>query len=581
MTVCLEIFEFFKRNTMEDVFKSRPFKIRNADEYDPSNILGLFVNPINGLATPFDYENSIIKGRMGSGKTMYLRANHAYYLSALVPSLMESDGEVILPVFIRLNDFQHITEPSEIYKAIIVKVIEELTSIYLLLHDMKTLAAIQSGLRHIPDSLMSAHRLSSTLRQLSLLGSEEYIERVSTELGIQGGGKSKFIELSAHWKETSFTELKSKPNPGIKDIEECYKNLLEGQEGKILLLIDEAGSLDKSFFKQKDNSCFFEILMNQFRTASFMRTKIAVYPNSYSDMLTETRYGDAVILEDDISSEQGYLRFRNRTIEMINNYLNPNIYETSCWTVNDFFDIEEHDKSGDAIEQIIYASNGNMRRMMQLLDLTMDAAYMESNCAIRVTKDHAIQALTIHASKSEAEYNGHDLELLQSLVSVCKARGAFHFQLPNIPLYKYTNRSEEYNLVNVMQLGAGRRATTYSFDYSYAVAKGIPTHRMIESEKIEHSRCRAKGRWLTRSATINEELIENAAIPGKLEGRISYIVIGKDYGYLVCDSDIEYFFNGRYIIDTDKGKALIIGKKVRFYPTSLDDLKMATQIEVL
>ncbi|MEI8633754.1 hypothetical protein P4S72_20070 [Vibrio sp. PP-XX7] len=33
-----------------------------------------------------------------------------------------------------------------------------------------------------------------------------------------------------------------KPNPGIKDIEECYKNLLEGQEGNILLLIDEAGS---------------------------------------------------------------------------------------------------------------------------------------------------------------------------------------------------------------------------------------------------------------------------------------------------------------------------------------------------
>lgn len=78
---------------MDKVFKLRPFKIRNADEYNVSNILSLFVSPINGLATPFDYENSIIKGRMGSGKTMYLRANHAYYLSGLVPSLIEKSDE--------------------------------------------------------------------------------------------------------------------------------------------------------------------------------------------------------------------------------------------------------------------------------------------------------------------------------------------------------------------------------------------------------------------------------------------------------------------------------------------------------
>ncbi|MFT6779964.1 MAG: hypothetical protein ACJAV1_003910 [Paraglaciecola sp.] len=298
---------------MENVFRSRPFKIRNADEYDVTNVLGLFVSPINGLATPFDYENSIIKGRMGSGKTMYLRANHAYYLAALVPSLIRKHDEVILPVFIKLNDFQHIKEPSEIYRAIIIKVIEELTSIYLHLEDMKHLAAIQSGMKHLPDSLLGAHKLASSIKLLAQLGSEEYIERVTNELGLKGGLKPKFLELSAEYKNINFTELKKKPNPGIKDIEECYKNLLEGQEGKILLLIDEAGSLDKSFFKENDDSCFFQILMNQFRTSSFIRTKIAVYPNSYSDMLTETRYGDAVILEDDIKNQSGFDIFRNRT----------------------------------------------------------------------------------------------------------------------------------------------------------------------------------------------------------------------------------------------------------------------------
>lgn len=564
---------------MEKVFRNRPFKIRNADEYEVTNILSLFVSPIDGLATPFDYENSIIKGRMGSGKTMYLRANHAYYLSALVPSLLEKNGEVILPIFVRLNDFQHIKEPSAIYRAIIIKVIEELTTIYLHLEDTKSLAAIQSGLKHIPDILISSHRLSSTLKQLSQLGSEEYIERVSTELGLKGGIKPKFLELSAQWKETNYTELKKKPNPGIKDIEECYKNLLEGQEGKILLLIDEAGSLDKSFFKEGDESCFFEILMNQFRTASFIRTKIAVYPNSFSDMLTETRYGDAVILEDDVFSEQGYRRFRNRTLEMIENYLNPDAYENTKWEVGQFFDTDQHDIKGDSLEQVIYASNGNMRRMMQLLDLTMESAYLDNKCAVRITKKHALSALTNHANKSEAEFNAQDLDLLHSLVSVCKARGAFKFQFPNVPLYKYTNRSQEYNLINVQQLGSGRRATTYAFDYSYAVAKEIPTHRMIDSEKIYHERSIASGRWLTRSATISQQLITHAALPGKLEGKIDYM--RKDSGFVICDQGDQYYFNRVDVIDADKSKALMVGKRIRFYPSRIKDTKLAVLIEVL
>ena len=48
-------------------------------------------------------------------------------------------------------------------------------------------------------------------------------------------------------------------------------------------------------------TAYFEILMNQFRTIPFIRTKIAVYPNSYSDMLTETRYGDIIKLEHSVT----------------------------------------------------------------------------------------------------------------------------------------------------------------------------------------------------------------------------------------------------------------------------------------
>lgn len=50
---------------LENVYHSRPFKIRNADEFDIENILDLFIDPTDGLNSPFDFTNSIVKGKMG------------------------------------------------------------------------------------------------------------------------------------------------------------------------------------------------------------------------------------------------------------------------------------------------------------------------------------------------------------------------------------------------------------------------------------------------------------------------------------------------------------------------------------
>lgn len=565
---------------MEDVFKSRPFKIRNADEYDISNILNLFVSPISGLATPFDYENSIIKGRMGSGKTMYLRANHAAWLSALVPSLIEKSDEVVLPIMIRLNDFQHIKEPSDVYKAIIIKIIEELTSIYLYLEDNKKLKDIQTGLRLLPKDINLEQKISDSLTNLAKLGSDEFVQRVTTELGLKGGVKAKFLQLSADWKNKNFFELKQKPNPGMKDIEECYKNLLADQKGQILLLLDEAGSLDRLFFSENNGQCFFEILMNQFRTASFIRTKIAVYPNSFSDMLTETRYGDTILLEDNVRDEQGYFRFRRRTVEIVKNYLNSAIRRDSEHvSLEEIFVVNNDLHCGDAIEQLIYASNGNMRRLIHLLDLTMDAAFSNHGSAKQITLQDAINALSSHAAKFEAEFGSSDLELLQTIVAACKARTTFKFKFPGIPLSKYTNRSKEYNVVNVDELGSGRRATTYTFDYAYAVYKDIPTHREMDADKLYRNRSIDNGKWLTRKATISDEIIQHALLPGKLEGTVDYMK--ETAGFILTDTNEQYFFSVSAVIETDKNKPIIVGKRVRFYPTKLGDSNCAMLLEVL
>ena len=99
---------------LEEIYLSRPFKTRNADEFDLENILDLFIDPTEGLIGPFDFSNSIIKGKMGSGKTMYLRANYAYYLYTLVPCLLD-DSPIVLPVYIKLSDFQNVRDPEQIY----------------------------------------------------------------------------------------------------------------------------------------------------------------------------------------------------------------------------------------------------------------------------------------------------------------------------------------------------------------------------------------------------------------------------------------------------------------------------------
>ena len=41
------------------------------------------------------------------------------------------------------------------------------------------------------------------------------------------------------------------------------------------------------------------------------------------------------------------------------------------------------------------------------------------------------------------------------------------------------------------------------------------------------------------------------------------------------------FFVHRDVIEADRGKRILIGTRIRFYPTNLEDAKMAVLLEVL
>ena len=569
---------------VEALYASRPFQTRNADEYDVSHILNLFVNPIDGLADPFGYENAIVKGRMGSGKTMFLRANHAFHFYGILPALTEG-SDLILPVFVRLNDFQHLTSPEEIYRELILKLIKEISSAYVRLQDVGELARIHFGIRRLATT-SNPMRLANTLKRLSLLGASEYVEKVEEQLSTMGGFTAQFFKASLNYNEKKLTEVKSKSQPGISDVQECYEALLAPAGGKILLLLDEAASLNKSFFRPSDdNESAFEVLMNQLRTAHYIRTKVAIYPNSFQDVVTETRYGDVVALEENVMDEVGYESFRRRTLGLIEKYLNPEgeMKEEDSPNVraSDIFDISP-DLYGDCVEQIIYASGGNLRRLIQMLDLTLDRGFASHRGTQKIQKSNVFDAMKRQSQGGEGYYDAIDREFLQKVQQACRNRSTYRFQFPAMSagLNKYTARSREYNLVGIVQPGAGRRGTIYAFDYCYCVAHDLPTHFHKDAERINKNRSLQDGRWIGKAAKISEEVLGHSATQ-RNEGTITYWSETQSVGMISGADEKTYFFGQNFLLETYRATRPKKGIGVRFTALEFEGTSIATEIELL
>lgn len=559
------------------MYEQRPFKTRNADELSYAEILDYFVDPGKSISNPFEYENSIIKGKMGTGKTMYLKANQAYYMYTLIPSLLDNDVPII-PIYIKLSDFQNFSDPKIVYKNIILKIIKELCTSYEFLERSSNLVMLHKGFVAIPDFLIKgSDALKTTLRSYKELSSEEYIEKIckATKIGINGS-KSIFEAFYDYFSQNE-VQLKRTPEPGISDIENAYDNLLKKRDGKLLILLDEAGSLNRAFFKTSDESdSYFEILMNQLRTIPYVRTKIAIYPQTYTDVLTETRYGDVINLQENIEEEAGFTLFKKRVTSIILKYCKE--YLAQDEDINEIFCFEKPEE--DPIEQLINASYGNMRRLLNLIDLSFKFTYEEDPDS-KVTYASVLRALEKNATNLELLFSEPEKQFLNSLAVSCRNRSTYKFTMPNFApvLYKYLNRSSEYNVINIIESGIGRRSSLYGFDYAFCVKYQIPTHHIRQSERLDKNRSRITGEWISRVATISEDIIRNADIPGKIEGVIEYF---KDAsGFIKANDELSYFFQMDDFIESDRNRYVYKGMKVRLIPLKLEKYNYASNIERL
>lgn len=566
--------------SIKDIYEARPFKTRNADEYTNLELLELFVDPTAGVSGPFDYSNEIVKGKMGSGKTMYLRANYYYYASTLVPSMMEN-CDIILPVYIKLSDFQNELNPQKVYSHIIIKIIEEILRTSDRLQSAEELVRLHSGLKEcVHNSWNIGFSQKEIIEKLNKMTSEEYIQTVSSELSINGSIGNNFITAESRYQKNALIELHRKETPAISDIDYAYNQILGPIGAKLLLLLDEVGSLNKAFFMEESGNSYFEILMNQLRTLDYLRTKIAIYPNSYCDILTETRYGDVRELNDDVIGD-GYEIFLNKAITLCDKYIQLVCPDTFTAKAEDIMNIGPENMK--LMEQIIYGSDGNMRRLVHILDTTFDKAYSRTQGNGKVEISDVLLALKSHAASMKSLYHGSDQEFLLDLADVCKNRSTYKFRFPNKSpsLLKYTNRSSEYNVLNIIESGAGRRGTTYGFDYTFCVLQDIPTHYVFNSEKIARSRSISEGNWIKRIAQLNDQILEQASIPGKVEGQLFYVNDKRESGFIKYGENQEAFITQDFLIESDRHKRLTSGQKIRFIPIVYGDSIYAREAELL
>jgi len=215
-----------------------------------------------------------------------------------------------------------------------------------------------------------------------------------------------------------------------------------------------------------------------------------------------------------------------------------------------------------------------------VLDQSITSAFADHRGKGFVTVDHVFDALRKQSRSAESVYGQVDINFLINVGKVCRSRSTYKFQFPykSPALLKYVSKSEEFNVLRILDAGAGRKKTTYSFDYAYCVAHDIPTHYVTGTERIDRGRSLSTGEWIQRTAQISEELIIHESLLKKIEGKIHFS--SKQSGYITGEDGKEYWFRFDDIMESGDNMP-IPGRRVKFYPAELDGSDRGVAVELL
>ena len=240
------------------------------------------------------------------------------------------------------------------------------------LRSAEILARLHLGAMSLNESWSTNKDLNDIVEDLKRLNAAQYVQTVKKSLEERGTITHQFFNVYRNTGKEVQTQIQHNTKPSFEMITNACKKLLTPFNGKLLILLDEIGSTSKSFFKGTEEAdSYFETLMNQLRTLSNVRTKLAVYPNSASDILKETRYGDVISLECDmINHPEQYDEYAITIASLVERYIGKE--SRQAIRPEDVFEVST--KRQEIYEHLINASSGNMRRLVHLLDFSMNEA---------------------------------------------------------------------------------------------------------------------------------------------------------------------------------------------------------------
>ena len=184
----------------------------------------------------------------------------------------------------------------------------------------------------------------------------------------------------------------------------------------------------------------------------------------------------------------------------------------------------------------------------------------------------------------ESQFQDTERDFLEKLAKICKNRSTNKFTFPNksTVIGKYTNMSEEYNIIKINEVGTGRRGTVYSFDFAYCIYRDIPTHYVKDSEKIDRSHSTLNGEPIKRVAQLTDELLVQSEIRGKIDGKINFVDNDGTIAFAEDAQGKEYYVTMDSVIESDKKEKFHTGDRLRFTVSKIGvNTFMAEDVEIL
>lgn len=546
------------------------FKIYNADDFNFDQVMDFFVNPLNIETDPFAYENSIIKGKMGSGKTMYLKANYSIYKYCVVESIAKN-LPIVIPIYVKLSDYAATKEPEQLYKQILKRLIKELTIAYRDLEKTEKLTKIHHAITKLPSEKLNSGKLSLIDKALIKMNVKEYKEYVKETVGVDGSYEHSYFKASANFEKEKYVEISKDTSADFEMLQDAFESILDKDTDRILFLFDEAGSITSNFFKPQDNldESYFMILMNQLRTLNGASTKIAIYPDSDADVLKNIKFGRETLLTNNIYSKDGYDQFRVKILELLERYLN-----SVSLKVDEVFD---RNSSGynDSIEQLIFASNGNFRSFIHFTNEVLNF----SNSDNLITKDDVFQQFSRFSDQTLMGLNEADRVFISKiLVGIRSKKSTYRFKYvyQSYKLQKFIDKKDPTSLIRIIDSSAKKHGITYCFNYPFSVGSNIATHYLIGSEGIDYNRSYSTGVWTTRVYSVPKT---DTGVEDSINLIGNVVFTHNNEWHVLCDNDVTYFLTISNIISANKTPE--IGDLIEFKPYCIDDKYYCQQAKIL